>query len=681
MLKYKNKYLYLLGLVVLLSLDKSYAQDYCWPTNASKYLTSSFCEFRQYHFHAGIDVKTWGKSGYKVYSIEDGYVSRIRVSPSGYGRAVYVHHPDGRSSVYGHLQKFSNKIEKIIKKAQKERNRFSVELFFKDGVIPVKKGEVIAFTGRSGAISPHLHFEIRDDRQRPLNPMKNGFKTEDNNPPVVTAVSFSPLNCNSNVKRDYKPEIVRVIKKKNGIFSQGDVLELWGDIGIGAAVYDKDGNVTNKYAPYSIELLVDSTQVYKVQYDRFAFSETRNILIDRDFRLMKRGYGFINKLYKDIGNTLPFYNNYETYDGVIQARPQKDGGIGRGIHSYKIILKDASGNVSECSGRFKVVYPAANNNIINGIKNQGLIDYNDSTSSTLSVEGDVYDDFIRLQVNTTENIKGNPLINVYCDGTFESRISTIKNNEGLFVASYPLLGTTTKKLRFNAQCSIDSAVAEGDYLINVSPVSVEGGVLVSEDNKCTVEFPGGALYKKYWGRIVENDKRADTVDKTYSIEPFDVPIRTRAYISIKYPRNYQYIDKVGIYGFAKDKWKYSKSSIMEQSTLIESSIRELRNYTLIKDIEPPVITRIVPKNRANIKSRKPKIIVYFEDKLSGINGEESIEFKIDGTKVISEYDPYMDRVFYIPDEPLSTGKHKIECRITDNMNNTKSVESFFTIIQ
>ncbi|MCK4966028.1 M23 family metallopeptidase, partial [bacterium] len=357
MLKYKNKYLYLLGLVVLLSLDKSYAQDYCWPTNASKYLTSSFCEFRQYHFHAGIDVKTWGKSGYKVYSIEDGYVSRIRVSPFGYGRAVYIHHPDGRYSVYGHLQKFSNKIEKIIKKAQKERNRFSVELFFKDGVIPVKKGEVIAFTGRSGAISPHLHFEIRDDRQRPLNPMKNGFKTEDNNPPVVTAVSFSPLNCNSNVKRDYKPEIVRVIKKKNGIFSQGDVLELWGDIGIGAAVYDKDGNVTNKYAPYSIELLVDSTQVYKVQYDRFAFSETRNILIDRDFRLMKRGYGFINKLYKDIGNTLPFYNNYETYDGVIQARPQKDGGIGKGLHSYKIILKDASGNVSECSGRFKVVYP------------------------------------------------------------------------------------------------------------------------------------------------------------------------------------------------------------------------------------------------------------------------------------------------------------------------------------
>ena len=602
-LKLNFKNINLFVLIILFFFNKSFSQEYCWPTNASKYLTSSFCEYRSYHFHSGIDVKTWGKSGYKVYAIEDGYVSRICVSPFGYGRAVYIHHPDGRYSVYGHLQKFSNKIEKIVKKAQKERNRFSVELFFKDGVVPVKKGEVIAFTGRSGTVAGHLHFEIRDALQRPLNPMKNGLKIEDNNPPVVTAVSFSPLNCNSNVKRDYKPVIVEVKKQKKGIYSQSDVLELWGDIGIGVAVYDKDGNVTNKYAPYSIDLLIDSTQVYKVQYDRFAFSETRNIIIDRDFRLMKRGCGFINKLYKDIGNTLPFYNNYKTYDGVIQARPQKDGGIGKGLHSYKIILKDASGNVSECSGRFKVVYPAVNNNIINGVKKQKLIDYNTSTSSTLSVECDVYDDFIRLQVNTPENIKGIPFINIYCDGAFESRISTIKNNEGLYVASYPLLGTTEKKLRFNAQCRTDSTAAEGDYLINVSPVTVEGGVFVSEDNKCTVEFPRGALYRTYWGRIVENDKRTDTVDKTYSIEPFDVPIRTRAYISIKYPQNYQYIDKIGVYGLSEDKWQYSKSSVKEQSALIESSIRELRNYTLIKDIDPAVITRIVPKNRATIISR------------------------------------------------------------------------------
>ena len=661
--------------------NKSFSQEYFWPTDGSKYLTSSFCEFRPYHFHSGIDIKTWGKPGYKVYSIEDGFVSRIWVSPFGYGRAVYIHHPDGKYSVYAHLQRFSAKIEKIVKNAQKERNRFSVELFFKDGVIPVKKGEVIAFTGRSGTVSPHLHFELRDARQRPLNPMKNGFKIKDNKPPVVTSVSFSPLNSNSTVERDYKPAIIKVIKKKNGIYAQKDIPELWGDIGIGTAVYDKDGKVSNKYAPYSIELIIDSIQVYKVQYDRFAFSETRNIIVDRDFRLMKRGYGFLNKLYKDIGNPLPFYHNYKTYDGVIRARPLNNGGIGRGLHLYKIILKDAAGNVSECSGRFNVVYPAVIGDIATGVKNPEPLDYKSGIKSALSIKGDIFDDFIQLQVNTHKNIKGIPFIDVYRDGAFESRISTIKNNKGLYVASYPLLGTAEKKLRFNAQCRTDSAVLEGDYLINLSPVTVEGGVLVSGDKKCTVEFPRGALYKTYWGRIVENDKRNDTAGKTYSIEPSDVPIRTRAYISIKYPKDYQGIDKTGIYGLSKDKWRYSKSSIREQSALIESSIKELRNYTLIKDTEPPVITRIIPRNRANIKSRKPKIIVYFKDNLSGINGEESIVFKLDGVRVISEYDPYMDRVFYVPDEPLAAGEHKIQCEITDNMNNTKSIESYFTIIQ
>ncbi|MFC1558711.1 M23 family metallopeptidase [candidate division KSB1 bacterium] len=671
-----NKYLYLLVLVILFAFNKSFSQEYIWPTNASNYLTSSFCEFRPYHFHSGIDVKTWGKSGYKVYSIEDGFVARIRVSPFGYGRAVYVHHPDGRYSVYGHLQKFAPKIEKLVKNAQKERNRFSVELFFKDGVIPVKKGEVIAFTGRSGTISPHLHFEIRDARQRPINPMKNGFKIVDKNPPVVTAVSFSPLNYNSIVKRDYKPVIVKVRRQKYGIYTQKDILELWGDIGIGVAVYDKDGNVSNKYAPYSIELLIDSTQVYKIQYDKFSFNETRHIIVDRDFRLMKRGFGFINKLYKDVGNNLPFYSNYKTYDGVVRARPQESGGIGIGIHSYKIVLEDASGNVSECSGKFNVVETIVTNNIsYSEVKKYG------SASDTLSVEGDVYDDFIRLQIDTPENVKGIPFINVYCNGTFESRINTIKSNKGLYAASYPLSGTTAKKLRFNAQCYTDSAFAEGEYLINISPVTAEGGILVSEDKKCTVEFPKGALYKTYWGSIVEGDKTNETVDKTYAIEPFDVPIRTRAYISLKYQKDYQNIDKIGIYGLSRNKWKYSKSDIEEQSAFIESSIREFQNYTLIKDTEPPVITRIRPKNGSNIKSRKPKITVGFEDKLSGIKGEESIVFKLDGVRVISEYDPSMDRVFYIPDEPLNTGKHKIDCEITDNMNNTKSIESYFTIIQ
>jgi len=152
------------------SVDKSLSGDYVWPTNASKYLTSNFCEYRDNHFHSGIDIKTWGKNGYKVFAIDDGSLVRLKVSPYGYGKVLYIQHNDGRFSVYGHLLKFVDRFQKIVKNEQKKRGKFSVEMFFKGGYITVEKGELIAYTGRSGTVSPHLHFEIRDENHNPINP-------------------------------------------------------------------------------------------------------------------------------------------------------------------------------------------------------------------------------------------------------------------------------------------------------------------------------------------------------------------------------------------------------------------------------------------------------------------------------------------------------------------------------
>ena len=155
------------------------AQDYIWPTDASELLTSSFAESRSGRFHAGIDVKTWGRTGYKIFAIRDGYISRIRVSPFGYGRALYLTLDTGEIVVYGHMEKFRDDIEAYVKEQQKARNNYEIQLYPKSTQFPVKQGDVLGLTGDSGVGYPHLHFEMRDASSNPINPLNRGYKVFD----------------------------------------------------------------------------------------------------------------------------------------------------------------------------------------------------------------------------------------------------------------------------------------------------------------------------------------------------------------------------------------------------------------------------------------------------------------------------------------------------------------------
>ena len=144
------------GIVCTFLSGAARGQEYVWPTNASRYLTSAFGEFRARHFHGGIDIKTWGTTGFDVVATQQGWLTRMKVSPFGYGKVLYLGHPDGRTSVYAHLLRFAPKIQGLLEAEQERQGRFSVELFFRRREIPVAQGELIAFSGRSGigALTP-----------------------------------------------------------------------------------------------------------------------------------------------------------------------------------------------------------------------------------------------------------------------------------------------------------------------------------------------------------------------------------------------------------------------------------------------------------------------------------------------------------------------------------------------
>ena len=165
------------------------------PVDIPIYLSATFGELRPNHLHAGLDIKTQAVEGKKIYAVADGYVSRIGVSPYGYGNVLYITHYDGYTSVYAHLQRFSGEIAKYVKQYQYKNKTFAAQIFPDKDKFPVKKGDLIAYSGNSGGSGgPHLHFEIRHtDSEKPVNPLYFGYQIEDNVKPMILGASVYPV--------------------------------------------------------------------------------------------------------------------------------------------------------------------------------------------------------------------------------------------------------------------------------------------------------------------------------------------------------------------------------------------------------------------------------------------------------------------------------------------------------
>ena len=180
-----------------------YPNDYFVnPLKVPLVLSGTFGELRSNHFHAGIDIKTQQREGLHVVASANGYVSRINVDLWGYGNAIYITHPNGYTTVYGHLQKFSPTIEKYVKKHQYKKERFTIRLYPKSSELIVKKGETIALSGNSGSSGgPHLHFEIRDVKANILNPMLFGIKLPDHKKPTIQSAFTYTKDLTSQVNQ------------------------------------------------------------------------------------------------------------------------------------------------------------------------------------------------------------------------------------------------------------------------------------------------------------------------------------------------------------------------------------------------------------------------------------------------------------------------------------------------
>ena len=322
------------------------------PVDFPLSLSANFGELRTNSFHAGIDIRTGGVTGKKVRAAADGFVYRILVSPVGYGRALYIEHPNGYATVYGHMDKFNEEIEAYVKKEQYRQQSFSVNLNPPRDRFRFSQGELIGYSGNTGSsFGPHLHFEIREAAtQRPVNPLLFGFDIRDNLPPVLYTLAVYPMNHNSFVNGKSEPLFLPLKGSRGKYRLQGNTpVELYGDIGFGIEVIDFLNDSPNRCGAWSVELLLDENRVYRHELTRFSFGELRYINSHIDYAEKITNRRDIQRTFLQPNNRMSIYDHHV------------NRGIGmffsEGRTEVRIIVKDAYKNKAELSFRAKTVLP------------------------------------------------------------------------------------------------------------------------------------------------------------------------------------------------------------------------------------------------------------------------------------------------------------------------------------
>ena len=319
-----------------------------WPLPIQVNLTSSFCEYRGGHLHAGIDIKTYGRDGVPCRAVDGGHVSRLRASPRGYGKALYLTLDSGETIVYAHLAEFSARLEAVLRAAQIEAGNYTVDRYFDVDSLRVARGDIVGYTGSTGTGAPHLHFEIRDDRQNPMNPLSHGFQVDDGSRPVADGVVWYPLTPQSTINgacRSFEQVLTGDGKRT---FAPGDTVEISGRFGLSARIVDRVNPQSGRLAPYAIEVTLNGKPVSSILMESFTYDHTREVELAYDMARVRAQDKHYLMLYKQPGETL-WHREYED-GGVIDTK-----GLARdAVHFIEVVTADRAGNSSTVRIPFRV---------------------------------------------------------------------------------------------------------------------------------------------------------------------------------------------------------------------------------------------------------------------------------------------------------------------------------------
>lgn len=375
----------ILAIIVQLSLIQSFGQSsspFYPPLKIPMYLSGNFGEIRSDHFHSGIDIKTQGSTGHHVFAIEAGYISRIKVQANGYGKSIYLAHPDGHTSVYGHLDQYREDVAAFVKEQQYRRKSHQLDLYLEPGDFKVEKGAFIAYSGNSGSsMGPHLHFEIRTANQHPTNVLEYGFPIKDNIAPRFKGLYIYPLEKSARVNGSDEKQFFKLVIDQ-GVYTipWGTRIEVEGKIGIGVEVYDYLDGASNRCGVYTLEGFVEEEAFYRLEMKEFSFSETRYVNAHIDYGEKINSRKTIHRLYRLPNDKLRIYSDLQN-EGVLDMPVGENQNI-------KVVASDVAGNIARLS--FKLTATASSADPVSAKNtNEQLMKYNEVSrfdNGTVKVE-------------------------------------------------------------------------------------------------------------------------------------------------------------------------------------------------------------------------------------------------------------------------------------------------------
>ena len=591
-------------------------------TGNQNFLSGTMGELRSNHFHAGIDIKTQGVQGLEVYAAADGHVSRIKVASGGYGNALYILHRNGTTSVYAHLQKYSKEIAEFVKAAQYSKESFEIELFPGKDEFPVKKGDLVGYSGNTGSSGgPHLHFEIRDGQQKPLNPLKYRFpEIRDNIAPEVRKIALRTMDQNSRINHQYGRFEFQVIRKGSGYIIPVPITA-YGNIGLEILTHDKLNGANNRNGVPCMELTVDEQQLFQQNINTFKFSETRSILIHTDYQTaQQKGQRFV-KMYVDNGNKLPFYKTNDS-KGVVTIQADS-------LHQVQINLWDIYNNNSQVSFEIKGEVPQEKIQLSNYRNASDMTSYLMGNDLVIKAPADQHD---------------------LCAYMYSSRMryqldaSYQVNNTAVFLWDMDQGLPDSLSYRGQVMAFNYKAVMPGASSFNYYGDLIE------------INAPSNALFDTVF---LTYDHAVDTVkhQEEFTICQDIYPIRKNISIAIKPQLDYPDLDRTAVYAldkrgnpsFVGGKW---------EGNALHFRTRNWGTYTILADTLKPTIKPLI--------LNKDQLVFRIDDKLSGI---DKYELSLDGQWTLMNYD-YKKKL--IRSEKLDSSiafNGKLELKVTDNAGN------------
>ncbi len=346
---FKSKTRLGLGAFILFSLNL-FAQDslpknyFGNPLDIPMTLAGTFGEIRSDHYHTGIDIRTDGHDGLVVRAVAKGYISRIVVSPYGYGNALYITHPNGYISLYGHLSKFNSVISKFVKNKQYTEEKYTQDIAPMPGQFTVDKGDTIAFSGSTGgADGPHLHYEIRNAKNDdPINPLLAGYKVMDKVQPIIKGVALYPLNDSSTINNKHEILYIKAEKVNNKYLLASDSnINAYGSIGVGISCYDMADSIENRNGPYVKVLKDNGDTIYYTQMNVLNFATIHYVNGHIDYSAMHNRIDTLEYSFLQENDRLKIYKKLIN-KGRIYCRTKKN-------HNLEYCISDYNGNTSTLS--------------------------------------------------------------------------------------------------------------------------------------------------------------------------------------------------------------------------------------------------------------------------------------------------------------------------------------------